>query len=332
MEELIRGFADQLTLAIQIGVNSSFKENRTEVRNVVISGMGGSGIGGNVVSQLCKETLAVPIEVVKGYSIPAYVNKNTLFIASSYSGDTEETCECLKEAIKKQAIVCVVTSGGKILEISKEIDSQRIIIPGGTNCPRANLGLSFVSLLFVLNKYDLISNDFIEQVQNGISLIESDKDVIISKSKQIARKLKSKLPIVYSDDVFYPVALRFQQQINENSKEIAHINVFPEMNHNEIVGWSASKKMFSNRCLIYVENRFAHKSIVDRMRICEDIFKENCDEIIKIEAKGGSLLEEYIYLFHLVDWISYFLALENNVDPFPVEKIDYLKSKLMTLN
>lgn len=328
MEDLITGFADQLTLALQIGVNSRFKENKTEVRNIVISGMGGSGIGGNIVAQLCKDTLAVPIAVVKGYSIPAYVNKNTLFIASSYSGNTEETCACLNEAINKEATVCVVTSGGKVLEISKQIDSERIIIPGGTNCPRANVGLSFVALLFVLNKYNLISDDFIDQIKLGTLLIEDQKDALVAKAKQIAKFLKSKMPIIYTSDILYPVALRLQQQINENAKQIAHTNVFSELNHNELVGWSASKEMFSNSCLIYIKSDLCHNSIINRMEICEDIFKEKCSEIIKIEAKGASLLQEYIYLIHMVDWISYFLALENEVDPFPVEKIDYLKSQL----
>jgi len=328
MKNLIDGFAEQLRLAVQIGMDAKVNNNNVEIRNIVIAGMGGSGIGGDIVSFLVKASLNVPIEVVRGYNIPNYVNQNTLFIASSYSGDTEETCECMDKAIEKRATICVVTSGGNLLEKSKNVGTERIIIPGGTSCPRANVGLSFVALLFVIYKFDLISNEFIEQIKKGATLIDEDKDELVFRAKQLSKSLKSKLPIIYSDDVFYPVALRFQQQLNENSKQLTHINVFPEMNHNELVGWSAPNEAFIDMGLVFIKNKFSHPSVVKRMEICKDIFEEKCDSIIEVFGKGDSILEQYIYLFHLADWASYFIAIENDVDPFPVEKIDYLKSKL----
>jgi glucose/mannose-6-phosphate isomerase len=328
MEDLINGFAEQLRLAIRIGVDVSIDKPDLEIRNVVIAGMGGSGIGGDIVMSLNRDYLKVPIEVVKAYSIPNYVNKNTLFIASSYSGNTEETNSCLKEAIAKNAIISVITSGGKILERADEVEASKLIIPGEVNCPRAHVGLSFISLLFTLNKFSLISDYFIKQIENGASLIEQDKDILVARAKELAMSIKSKLPIIYSDEAFYPVALRLQQQINENSKKIAHINVFPEMNHNELVGWADDKSNFDSLILIYLKNKFIHPLVAKRMEICKDVFREKIDGLIEIDGKGDSLLEQYIYLFHLIDWTSYFIAIENETDPFPVDNIDYLKSKL----
>jgi len=329
MKKLIEGFADQLRLAIEIGLKSSFKNDNAEIRNIVIMGMGGSGTGADIVAGLNKDNLKIPLEVVKSYTLPKYVDKYTLFIASSYSGNTEETCICLKNAIDKGANICIISGGGEIKRIAEEQNLNCISIPGDANCPRASVGLSFVSLLFVLYKYELIADGFIDEIESAAKLLEREQADIILKSQKIAKILKSKSPIIYSDDTFQPIALRFQQQINENSKQLAHINVFPEMNHNELVGWSAPVDMFSNRCLIYVQNHTAHDSIKKRMEICREIFKEKCENIIDIESKGSSLLEGYVYLIHFADWISYYLALENDVDPFPVEKIDYLKSRLV---
>ena len=330
MEELIEGFDDQLEQIIEIGNPSQVVKNNFEIRNIVISGMGASGIVGNIVSQLFKDSLKVPLEIVKGYDMPGYINDHTLFIASSYSGNTEEALVCLNEAVERKAIACVVTSGGSILDKANELGLEKFVIPARTDCPRANVGSSFTALMFMLYKYSMISNDFVLELRKGISLIRTEKDAILKRAKSIAKRLKKRSVIIYSDNAYSPIALRLQQQLNENAKQIVHKNIFPEMTHNEIVGWSSPKKYFSNTILISIKNKSAHKSVQKRMEICETIFKEKCDHIIDLETEGESLLINYVYFIHLVDWISYFVAFENDVDPFAVKHIDYVKKQLLS--
>lgn len=327
MKKLIEGFTIQLSNALKIGQSVDLVRPGSDIRNILITGMGASGIGANLVESLTFGRVPIPITVCKGYNIPQFVSPHTLFIACSYSGDTEETLAAIHKAMLKRAHIICITSGGKMLELAKEYNLYWIQLPGGSS-PRGNLGYMLVSLLYALYHTNLIGAAFIKETENAIEYLNRGEKAIQSEAELIARKLKGKLPIIYCDERLKAMAMRFQNQINENSKQLAHVNTFPEMNHNEIAGWQFPENILQQAQVIYLYSDHDHERVEKRMEICRTIFEKKSNPIIDIVAEGASLLEQYYYLIHLTDWISYFLAKENGVESAPIEAIDYLKEEL----
>jgi len=331
MKKLIEGFTLQLASALKIGQSVDLVRPGSDIRNILITGMGGSGIGANLVESLTFGRVPIPITVCKGYNIPQFVSPHTLFIACSYSGNTEETLAAINKAMLKRAHIICITSGGKMLELAKEYNLFWIQIPGGSKSPRGNIGYMMVSLLYALYHTNLIGAAFIKETENAIEYLDRGEKAIQSESELIARKLRGKLPVIYCDERLRAMALRFQNQLNENAKQLAHINTFPEMNHNEIVGWQFPEAVLQQAQVIYLYSDHDHERVEKRMEICRPTFEKKSNPIIDIVAEGASLLEQYYYLIHLTDWISYFLAKENGVEAGPVEAIDQLKEELSRL-
>ncbi len=331
MKKLIEGFTTQLTDALRIGQSVDIVRQGTDIRNVLMTGMGGSGIGANLVESLTFGRIPIPLTVCKGYNIPQFVSPHTLFIACSYSGNTEETLAAIEKAMLKRAHIICITSGGKMLELAKEYNFFYIHIPDGFSSPRAMIGYMVVSLLYSLYHTNLIGGAFIKETQNSVEYLDLGEKVIQAEAELIAKKLKGKLPFIYCDGRLQAMAVRFQQQLNENAKQITHVNTFPEMNHNEIVGWRFPENILQQVQVIYLYSDHDHQRVEKRLEICREIFEKRSGSIIDIVAKGASLLEQYYYLIHLTDWISYFLAKENQVDPDSVEAIDFLKNELVKL-
>jgi glucose/mannose-6-phosphate isomerase len=327
-KKYIEGFTRQLGEALKIGQSLDLDRPGSDIRNVVIAGMGGSGIGANLVESLTFGRIPIPITVCKTYNIPQFVSPHTLFIACSYSGNTEETVAALNKALLKRAHVIAIASGGKLLDICKEYNLFYIQLPGGSDSPRAMLPYSMIALLYVLYHTNLIGAAFIKETENAIEFLDRGEKGIQSEAELIAKKLKGKLPVIYCDNRLHAMALRFQQQLNENAKHMAHINTFPEMNHNELVGWSFPEPLLPMLQVIYLYSDHDHERVEKRMEICRDIFEKKSNTIIDVIGEGASLLEQYYYLIHLTDWISFFLAKENGVEPDPIEPIVYLKGEL----
>ncbi len=331
MNELISSFPNQLENAysdFQKLSLSNFEKADREILNVVIVGLGGSGIGGNLIQTLTRSLLNVPYQVCKTYNLPNYIGRNTLFIASSFSGDTEETLASLDEAQRKGAYIACLTSGGKVQEIANQKGFDLVPLKSLAACPRAHLPYSAISLLLLLHHYNLIDTDFENEIKQTVSSLEKNNEEIKTEAKELAIPLKEKLPILYADAILEPMLIRFQQQINENAKQLCHVAVFPEMNHNELVGWHLPKDILSKTHILLFHSDYDHERVNKRMEICETIFNKHTDSITHISAKGSSFLEQVFYLIYLTDWVSYYLAEENGVDPFPVEVINYLKSSL----
>ncbi len=331
MKKLIEGFTQQLAHAIKLGQAMDLVRPGSDIRNIIITGMGGSGIGANLVESLTFGRVPIPITVSKGYNIPQFVSPHTLFIACSYSGNTEETLAAVNKGLLKRAHIICVTSGGKMLEMAKEYNLFYIQVPGGSSSPRAQLGYMMISLLYALYHTNLIGAAFIKETENAIEYLDRGEKAIQSEAELIAKKLRGKLPIIYCDERLKAMAIRFQNQINENAKQMAHVNTFPEMNHNEIIGWRFPENILQQSQVVYLYSDHDHERVEKRMEICREIFEKRSNPIIDIVAEGASLLEQYYYLIHLTDWISYYLAKENNVDPDPIEAIDFLKSELAKL-
>jgi glucose/mannose-6-phosphate isomerase len=331
MKKLIEGFTRQLSDALKIGQAVDFVRPGSDIRNILITGMGGSGIGANLAESLTFGRVPIPITVCKGYNIPQFVSPHTLFIACSYSGNTEETLSAVNKAMLKRAHIICITSGGSLLELAKEYNLFYIQIPGGSSSPRAQLGYILVSLLYTLYHTNLIGAAFIKETENSIEYLDRGEKAIQAEAELIAKKLKGKLPIIYCDGRLYAMAVRFQNQLNENAKQLAHVNTFPEMNHNELVGWCFPESILQQCQVVYLYSDHDHERVEKRMEICREIFEKRSHPIIDIVAEGASLLEQYYYLIHLTDWISYYLAKENQIDPDPVEAIAFLKEGLAKL-
>ncbi|MBK6782893.1 MAG: bifunctional phosphoglucose/phosphomannose isomerase [Saprospiraceae bacterium] len=324
METLIKNFPKQLKEAIEISNNLKPVPDTKDVREVLIVGMGGSGIGGDFVQSIVFEDCPVPVLVIKGYELPAFINENSLVIVSSYSGNTEETIHAFQTALQKKCRIVCLSSGGTIEKEALKNNIPFVAVPAGYPSPRACLGFSVVLQLAILLKYNLFKSSLFEHIQIATYLIKFEQDEIQNKAKTIAQQLSGKFVAIYSTDRFEPVALRFRQQLNENAKVLCWHNVFPEMNHNELVGWADKSPV----AVVFLRNKDDLKKNIQRMDICKNIISAKTNTFIEIYSKGQHKIEKLIYMIHLVDWISFYLAEIRNVDVSEVKVIDFLKTEL----
>lgn len=328
MVKSIEQFTRQLSDALRLGQAVDLVRPGSDIRNILIAGMGASGIGADLVESLTFARVPIPITVSKGYNIPQFVSPHTLFIACSYTGDTEETLAAVHKAMLKRAHIICITSGGKLLDVAKEYNLFYINVPSGSNAPRTQIGFMLISLLYALYHTNLIGAAFIKETENAIQSLDRSEKAIQTEAEIIAKKLKGRLPVIYCDGRLYAMALRFQNQLNENAKQFAHVNTFPEMNHNELEGWRFPDHILPHIQVVYLYSDHDHERVEKRMELCRPIFEKRSNPIIDIVAEGASLLEQYFYLIHLTDWISYFLAKENQADPDTVDSIEFVKDEL----
>lgn len=324
MKTLVTDFTRHLSEALEIGAKAKLSKAENKIEHVVITGLGGSGIGGTLVSEMVAGSGTVPVLVNKDYFLPDYVGSNSLVIVSSYSGNTEETLAAFEIALAKKAKIVIISSGGKMIEKAKQLNLDHIIIPPGMP-PRACLGYSFTQLFFVLNFFGIIDNSFNKNIQDAILLLNKEEQNIQSEAKEVAQKLSGKIPVIYSTAGNEGVAIRFRQQVNENSKMLCWHHVVPEMNHNELVGWRTKDK---NLAVVFFRNKEDYDRNKTRIEINKKIISEYSDTIIELNSKGNSQIERTLYQIHLGDWISVSLAEIKNIDATEVKVIDFLKGEL----
>jgi glucose/mannose-6-phosphate isomerase len=327
MKELIKDFTNQIAHAIVIGNAYEPSDWNANISNVLISGLGGSGIGGTIAAEVVASEAHVPIVTNNGYFIPNFVSINTLFLACSYSGNTEETISAAKLAHAEGAKVVVISSGGKLKEMADEFGWDFIGIPGGQP-PRASFGLSFPEVLYVLHAHGIISKKFENELEAAIKLLDDNESAIQEEAKQVTEKLFGKIPVIYAADGFGGVATRFRQQINENAKMLCWHHIIPEMNHNELVGWRDKNE---DLAVVIFRNETDFKNIQARMEINKGTFAEYTNTIVEVWSKGTSDLQRGLYLIHLGDWVSFFLGEKKGVDITEVKVIDHLKGELAKL-
>ena len=324
MKDLIANFSDQILHAKSIGEKAHLTPHSGLLQNVVIVGLGGSGIGGTIASDLTRDRAICPITVIKGYTPPAFVNEHTLVIVSSYSGTTEESVNFLNESIKKGAKIVCITTGGDIAKIAKGNKIDCIEIPAGMP-PRAGVGYSLIQILFILSHHKIIGEGFKNNIVSGSELLKKEEAKIQSDAQKIALALRDKIPVIYAGMGFEGVAIRFRQQLNENAKILAWTGILSEMNHNELVGWS---KKNEDLAVVLFRNSFEYERISKRIEITKEIISKYTPHIAEIQAHGASFFEQTLYQIHMGDWISYFLAEMIGVDPMDVSVIDYLKESM----
>lgn len=324
MRTRIEDFTKHITESLTICDSTPLIPFNGTIENVLICGLGGSGIGGTIIAQIVAQDAKCPITINKDYKIPGFVNENTLVVCCSYSGNTEESLEMLEQAQAKNAIITCVTSGGKLEEITKEKNYNHIIIPKG-HPPRGAFGFGFPPIFYLLSHYKVISNDYISQFKNAVKMIDTEKGNILYAAKIATEKLYNKIPVIYSDANYEGIAVRFRQQVNENSKMLCWHHVIPEMNHNELVGWTTKNE---NLAVVIFRNDDDYFRTQKRMEVNKTVFEKYTSTIVELYSKGDTQLEKALYLVHVGDWISLLLGEKKGIDISEVNVITHLKDEL----
>jgi glucose/mannose-6-phosphate isomerase len=335
MLSLLTSFADQLGEAMEIMGQVCLTTNEWELHNVLVTGMGGSAIGGDLLRDYLVDAVDLPIMVNRGYDLPRFVGPSTLVFASSYSGDTEETLAACREALQRKSRIIAICSGGELARLASQEGFPLIQIPGGYP-PRAALGYSFVALLMSLSKMGLVGDqeEDLRETQELIRRRAVEYGLAIplaeNLAKEVALKLHGKLPIIYAwAGRLEAVAIRWRGQLAENSKQLSSHHLLPEMNHNEIVGWGAPRALGNeNVVVVLLRDREEPRSIGKRTEITKELIAPSVAEIVEIWTTGTSLLARLFSLLYLGDFVSFYLAALNGVDPTPVGRIEELKKRL----
>ncbi|MCG8608073.1 bifunctional phosphoglucose/phosphomannose isomerase [bacterium] len=328
----VLAFPAQLKDAQRIAVASKSHLSTEKPANVCLAGMGGSGIGGDIAYSCFATKLDVPFVVNRGYSLPNFVGKDSLVVISSYSGNTEETLSAYDDARKRDAKIVCISSGGMLEKKATEHGYPIFLIPAGSP-PRAALGYLTIPLFYALYHCGIIANpeaDIDETVELLEKLVENyHPSVETNLPKKIAAALHGRMPLIYSGvQTLSAVALRWKGQLAENSKVLAFCNVFPELNHNEIMGWGPLHEINRNCQIVYLRDREDHTQIKKRMVITKRILEEQTPSVIEVDSQGGSPLARVFSLVFLGDMVSVYLAALNKVDPSPIKHIAYLKENL----
>ncbi|MFN0157436.1 MAG: bifunctional phosphoglucose/phosphomannose isomerase [Bacteroidota bacterium] len=333
MYNLIKQFPQQVREAVAIGNAASIKVKSKGIENIVLCGLGGSAIGGDLLKSYLAGELTVPFIVNRSYTLPKFVGSKTLVIVSSYSGNTEETNAAHREAIKRRAKILCISSNGTTGKLAKAKRTPLITIPGGLP-PRAALGYSFFPLLIALSKMGFIKNKA-RDIRETITLLEEKStdygtpDELTNNALQLAAQLRGRLGVIYtSTERLDAVNTRWRGQVAENAKSLLFGHVLPEMNHNELVGWKVLGDLMSETQVLFLRDKDDHKRIAYRMDITKQIIGEHTERMTDVWSEGTTLLARMFSLVYLGDWVSYYLAILHQQDPMPVAVIDHLKNEL----
>lgn len=307
----------------------------TDIKNIVIVGMGGSAIGGDLIRSYLLSELQIPFHVCRHYELPEFVDDESLVIASSYSGNTEETLAAVNDALTRKSMLAAVSTGGMLHDLAKLNEIPIAILPSGLQ-PRAAIAYSFVPVLMFLEKIGLLK-DMTKVLTELVTKLEffrenyiEDMPIKENLAKQLARRLQGRIPIIYSGPTLTDaVAVRWKGQICENSKILAFANQFAEFNHNELVGWSEPIiPHLDSLAVLILRDVDDHPQIRQRMNFVKEMLEEMEAEVIEIHSKGDHKLHRMFNLIQLGDFVSYYLAVLYEVDPTPVDIITALKNRL----
>ena len=335
MYGLVKGFVEQLKKGKSIAETADISLDLMQGKDhVVVVGMGGSAIAGDIVRCFAVKEAPVPITVVRNYTLPAFVSEQTLVIISSFSGNTEETLSGMAQAMDAGASILCITSGGKVKALAEKNELPVLIIPGGIP-PRAALGYSLSVLLVTLNRLGVVTLPEAAWEEAFALLDEkiaeySDPDAD-HDAMAIARKLESCLPFIYSSNgMLETVNLRWRGQIQENSKMLASGNLYPELNHNEIMGWESSENSDIHKKVgvIVLRDKDDHERIQHRMEVTRELLQDKAACWVEVQSAGNHALTRMLSLICLGDWVSLYLAFIREVDPTPIGLINKLKEEL----
>jgi glucose/mannose-6-phosphate isomerase len=302
-------------------------------QTIIVAGMGGSAIGGELLKDWARDKIAVPIEVCREYSLPVYADKKTLVFVLSYSGETEESLSVFLDAVKRKCMVVCISSGGVLREFAEKLSVPHLRVPSGM-APRATLPYLFIPLPILLEKIGLISN-VAPEISESIKILRQVSDSNSPKkpfkdnfSKKLASNICGTVPTVYGFGSYRAVAQRLKTQFNENSKIPAKWESFPELDHNEIVGWEAVKELAKYFSVILIRDDDEPETMRQRIQATKDLIRKESVKVFEIHGIGKSMLAKMSSVICIGDFTSVYLAIMRGIDPTPVKTIVLLKETM----
>ncbi|PID33479.1 bifunctional phosphoglucose/phosphomannose isomerase [Candidatus Saccharibacteria bacterium] len=304
-----------------------------EARNVVLAGMGGSALAADMVNVLTGGWLHLPVEVVKGYNLPGYVGPNTLVIAISHSGNTEETLSCYTQAKEKGCTLAAMSTGGKLIDLAASDNLPHVRVPSGSQ-PRMSTVYHLRGLLKLLQHFQIIDNDLYDHVAKSgdwlfkeVAAWAPEVKQEENYAKQLAEQFIGKTPVFYAGQLTWPLAYKWKISWNESAKNVAFCNQYPEFNHNEFIGWSSHpvEKPFA---VVDLRSQLEMPRIRERMELSDRLLSGMRPKASVVELKGEALVEQLLWGLALGDMVSIYAAILNNVNPEPVPLVEKLKKEL----
>ena len=303
------------------------------LKNIVVAGMGGSALSALFIKTWLKNELSLPFEIVKTYDLPGYVDQNTLVIASSYSGNTEETLSCLNQAKVKGSQIAIISSGGELINQATANQIANVVLPTGHQ-PRMAMVATLCSIVAILENFGIISGGKLDEIASKYEWLKSecanwggDIPEVNNYAKQLAAQAVGKTAVFFSGTFSFPVAYKWKTCWNETAKNLAFLCEFPEFNHNEILGWTSHpvEKPFA---IFDVISDFEHSQILKRFEISDRLLSGKRPKSTTIRLSGESVIEQLLWGSILADFVTIYLAVLNGVSPTSVELISKLKTEL----
>ncbi len=329
MFDLAAGLPEQVAAAAEQGAELEQLPDHDAIEHVVILGMGGSGIAGDVVRAVAAPFMPVPLTVVRGYEAPHFVSDATLCFAVSSSGNTEETVEAAQSAAAAGARMVVLSSGGELADLAAQWDAPHVELPP-IPMPRAGIGAVSIPPLLVLERVGLFPGAS-EYVSEAVDQLRRRRDALVasgSDAERLAEEIGRTIPIAYGGDTLGEVAAyRFKCQVNENAKVPAYSGTLPEMCHNEICGWGQHGDVTRQiMTVVRFRHDFEHPQVARRFELTHEILDEVVHAIVDVRAMGDGMLAQLFDLVIQGDFVSLHLAAQAGVDPGPIPVLDDLKA------
>jgi len=320
-------------LPSKVKVGSRVIDYSESVNKIVFAGMGGSAIAGDLIRDWLDSEVRIPMESVRGYHLPAYVDEKTLVFLISYSGNTEETLSCMVDALNKGCKIISISSNGALQRVNKTLGLPLIGLPK-MSAARVSFPYLFAPIPYILAKMNALSLEkvdneiaetakIVDKLSNGYAIeVPFEKNL----AKKTALQIFSTIPVIYCYGPYRSVGLRFKTQVNENCKLPARFDLFPELNHNEIMGWEASTKFLKHYTLILLRSSDEPKEVQTRIEVLKKkFFEKRARSMLEISAKGETLLARMLYLLFTADMISLYLSVLHRRNPVASQTFQILK-------
>ncbi len=331
MGRMISSFPSLLKEAVTLSRGLALPRDYRNVKEIIVCGMGGSAIGGDLFKDLSQSITPLRVSVIRDYDLPNHVDGNSLVVAVSYSGNTEETLEAFKQAYERGSRMVAVASNGLLEKACSKLKIPFLGVPSGYT-PRSALPLLFIPLLKIAEEigFPVVgegelaeAHRLVEEYNHGLT---PENPLSRNPAKQLAARLHEKLPIIYSMGHLKSVALRYKDQINENAKMRAMCDQLPEANHNEVEAW---EKIDFKELLhvVFIDSRFKNPYLAESINQLVSTIEKEGVGLSMVKPLGETMLEEMLSAIILGDWVSYYLAILRGVDPAPVRLISELKMK-----
>ena len=330
--EATAGLPEQVVQACEEATGLDGLPLRTEVENVVVLGMGGSGLAGDILLATAGPFMSVPVVVVKSYTLPAFVGEGSLVFAISFSGNTEETVEAAGEAAVQGARVVAVTSGGQLAKLASSWGSPVVSVPADLPQPRTAVGALAVPPLVVLEQVGLFPGAT-QWIDLAVEQLQRRRDQLVAgagPSAEIARRIGRTIPLIQSSGALGNAAgQRWKTQVNEMAKAPAYWSVSPELCHNELQGWGqhgdVTRQLFT---IVQLRHDSEHPQVSRRFELCDDLLREVVAGIEVVQAEGEGDLAQLLDLVLVGDFVALHMAANEGIDPGPVPVIEELKQRL----